>query len=149
VIQRARLVFLAAVALAVVIIAGELPLGALAHEKAAIAGSSRQLQVLQDENKSLSQQVSALNDPATIERIAHAQYGLVMRGQRSYVILPSPGDDSSGASPLSTIPLSPSEIVPNDATGTAQAGTATKSAGHGEGVWAQIENRLEFWHWAF
>jgi cell division protein FtsB len=147
VIQRARLVFVVAVALAVVVIAGELPLGALAHEKAAIAGSSRRLQTLQSENQALSQQVSALNDPATIEWIAHAQYGLVLRGQHSYVILPSPGDDSGGASPLSATPLTPMQIVPND--GTATAAPAAKSAGHSPGLWSQIENRLEFWHWAF
>jgi len=148
-IQRARLIFLAAVILAVVIIAGELPLGALAHEKSAIAGTSRQLQILRAENLSLSQQVSSLNDPATIEGIAHAQYGLVQRGQRSYVILSGPGDNTSGPNPLSSNLLSPLEIVPNDAAGTTPAGGADKSTSHSPGVWSQIQSRLEFWRWAF
>jgi cell division protein FtsB len=148
VIQRARLVFLAAVILALVIVAGELPLGALVHEKSAIAGTSRQLQILRNENQSLSQQVSSLNDSATIEKIAHAQYGLVERGQRSFVILPTEGDGTSGPNPLSSNPLSPLQIVPNDAAGAIPASNAKRGV-HGPGVLSQIESRLEFWRWAF
>jgi cell division protein FtsB len=148
-IQRARLIFLAAVILAVVIVVGEIPLGALVHEKATIAASSRKLQILQNENNSLSQAVSSLEDPSTIERIAHAQYGLIERGQRAYVILPGPGDDTTGPSPLSSTLLSPEQIVPNDAAGATAAAGSGHAANHNPSLWSQIEQRLEFWRWAF
>ena len=140
-IHRARIVFVAALVVSLVIVATEFPLGQLLHERTVIATTGAELQRLQAANRSLAGQISSLHQPATVGRIAHEEYGLVQKGQSSIVVLPSPGD-GGGVDPLATSGIPSSNIVPSDAL---VASPATTGSGTEQGFWSRLLNRLEFW----
>lgn len=142
-IARARAVLAAAFLVGLVIVATEFPLGQLLHERAALAQAGAQLGQLQAQNRQLGAEVSALRDPSTIARIAHDDYGLVTRGERSIVILPSPGSGGRPSGPLSSTSVPRSDLVPSDAIVSAAGGG---SATHQPGFWSRLLQRLEFWH---
>ena len=146
-IGRARILLLLSLVVSLAIVGAELPVGQLLHVRSAITTASGQLSKLDQENAALSQQVSALNQASTIERLAHAQFNLVKPGQRAYVILPSSGA-TGGSNPLSGNPLQPSQIVPTDA-GDLPPSSPPVRKGDRTGLWGQVVGRLEFWRWAF
>lgn len=148
-IRRAKIFLLVAAVVAAVVLATNLPLGALLHGRATVAAETRQLSTLEAENQALSSQVRALDEPTTVGQIAHEDYGLVRPGQRSTVVLPAPSaSGSNGATgPLasSTIPVSdllPSDSILAPATDAEAAGHAART---GPGFWGQVLQRLEFW----
>jgi len=55
-----------------------------------ILGQEQTIAVLKAENTDLATESAALQSDATIERIARAEYGLVMPGQQAFMVLPSP-----------------------------------------------------------
>jgi cell division protein FtsL len=59
-------------------------------QKTDIAAQERTIAVLKAENAKLAAESSALQNDATIEQIARQEYGLVMPGQRAFMVLPSP-----------------------------------------------------------
>lgn len=144
-LRRARLGFVAAIAIAVVIVATQFPLGELVHARAALSFSSTHLAQLRRENASLGAQVKALQQGSTIEQIAHQEYGLVRPGQQAVVVLPG-AHESTGATAsgrLGTFKLPSSDFVPTDSL-LSPGATAAKPATH-EGLWRKVLNRLEFW----
>ncbi len=58
------------------------------HQRSRTAASRHQLAELDAANRQLARRVAALKDPATIERLARANYGLVRPGEKAYVLLP-------------------------------------------------------------
>jgi cell division protein FtsB len=151
VIRRARLTLCAAIVLAAVIVAAELPLGQLLQGRAAIAASTAQLQQLQAEDASLAAEVQALGQPGTIARIAHQQYGLVRPGQEAFVVLPGPSSDGTLAGPLSGAMVPKADIMPSDQVidGLGSGADAPAAPLPGAGLARQFLDRLEFWRWAF
>ncbi len=140
-IARARAALAVAVLIGLVIVATEFPLGQLLHGRAALAQANAQLSDLQAQNRQLGAQVSALRNPSTVARIAHDEYGLVTKGERSIVILPDSGGAPSG--PLSSAKVPTSDLVPSDAI---VSGTGGGPVGHRAGFWSRLLQRLEFWH---
>ncbi|HEV2362243.1 MAG TPA: septum formation initiator family protein [Acidimicrobiales bacterium] len=149
-IYRARLLLVLSIVVAVVIVATELPVASLLHEKQATATAAQKLATLQQENKALVADVHALDSQQTIAWLAHAEFGLVRPGQQSYVILPSSGDSSAGNNPLGYNPLPGIGIVPSGSDSVdATPPSSAKPAKHGQSLWSRVVSRLEFWKWAF
>jgi hypothetical protein len=145
-IRRARLFFLVALLIAVVILVGNFPLGALVRERSTVRTESAQLAALQATNRTLWSQVRALHDPATVAQIAHEQYGLVAPGQRSVVVLPgAAGSSSSTPDPLANNPVPASDLLPSDAI-LDPGVQAARSPAHEPGFWRRVLDTLEFWH---
>ncbi|MHB1987717.1 MAG: FtsB family cell division protein [Acidimicrobiales bacterium] len=161
-LSRARLVFLVAVVLAGIIVATELPVGELLHARAAAATASVELAQVRRENKSLSEQVRDLREGASIQQIAHQQYGLVEPGQASIVVMPgssSTGLPGSGRraksqrvehtnSPLTSATIPKADLVPSDAQlspAPVVGGRHSGSSSAGGGFWQRVLDKLEFW----
>jgi cell division protein FtsB len=66
------------------------PTRALVGQRASIARTQHQLDVLDAQNKSLEAQAKALDTDAEIERLAREQYNLVRPGEEAYAMLPAP-----------------------------------------------------------
>jgi cell division protein FtsB len=148
VIGRARTALLVAVIAGMVIIATEFPLGQLTRGRAAVADASQQLSLLQAQNRALSAEVTSLRQSSTVARIAHQEYGLVGKGERSIVVLPSSppaGDSGTGpsAGPLTSTGVPKSDLVPSDAIVSPSAGTSHPD--RTPGFWERVLQRLEFW----
>lgn len=144
-IRRARLGLLAAVVVAVALVGVQFPLTQLWHEHSAEAAASHELQELRQADSALSKQVAALEQPATVARIAHQDYGLVARGETYVVVLPGPADTYGGAGPLADTKLPASALVPSDATVAAPASDGSGPSTRGESFWSRLLQRLEFW----
>ncbi len=148
-IRRARLLFLVALSVAVVILVANFPLAALVQGRSAVRADGAQLMALQSENRALSSQVRALHDPATVGRIAHEEYGLIFPGQRSVVVLPGPaGSSSSESDPLADNPIPFSDLLPSDAILGPPAKVAQPLVRE-PGFWHRVLGTLEFWHSLF
>jgi cell division protein FtsB len=142
-IARARIFLLVSLIAGVAIVATEFPLGQLLRQRAALGQATQQLSQLQAENRSLAAQVDALHQSSTVARIAHEDYGLVGKGQRAVVVLPSPAKSGSSAGPLDTNEVPKSDLVPSDAI---VAGTGTGPApAKGRSFWTRLLQRFEFW----
>jgi cell division protein FtsB len=140
VIVRARIILAVAFVLGLVIVSSEFPLGQLMSGRAALGQDRLQLRQLDAENRQLSQQLSSLRQPGTIVGIAHAEYGLVTKGEQSIVVLPSPHDRS--ADPLRSTTVPSSDLVPTDAI---VSPGGVPAGGRGAGFWSRLLQRLEFW----
>ncbi|MGD0081845.1 MAG: septum formation initiator family protein [Acidimicrobiales bacterium] len=143
-IARARIFLLVSFVAGIAIVATEFPLGQLLRQHAAVAQATSQLTELQAENRSLASEVSSLHQPSTVARIAHQDYGLVAKGQRSVVVLPSPSKSGSSAGPLGSISVPKSDLVPTDSIVSSTPAAASAPA-KGEGFWARLLQRFEFW----
>ena len=151
-IQRARLFFFAALAIAVVILVANFPLGTLLRERSTLGVDTAQLATLRATDRILAAQVRALHDPATVARIAHEEYGLVAPGLRSFVVLSAPGrSGTSSTDPLSNKAIPRSDLLPSDAIldPGAQAVTDERAPGDGPGFWRRVLDNLEFWRSLF
>lgn len=148
-VGRARLCFLAALVIGAIVLATELPLGNIVRARAAVAKSTTELAALRSENRSLGEQVSELRQGSTIQQIAHQEYGLVLPGQKSIVVMPGGssgarvhGHGSTGSTaPLNSNTIPKSDLVPTDSP----LSPGKSSAKHGEGFWGKVVHRLEFW----
>lgn len=82
------------------------PTRTLVRQEHDIAAVRHQIAALHAENASLRAKAAALHQPATIERLAGREFGLVMPGQKAYAVLPSAGHGAqahpgrAGASPM-------------------------------------------------
>jgi hypothetical protein len=141
VIARARAVLAAAFIVGIVIVATEFPLGQLMRGRAAMAHATVQLTTLEAQNRALAAQVASLHQPSTIARIAHAEYGLVGKGERSVVVLPAPRNDAGAGGPLRATTVPRSDLVPTDAIVSGTPASPVKRAG----FWSRLLQRLEFW----
>lgn len=65
------------------------PMKTYIGERSQVALQERTIAVLGAENAKLASEKAALRQPATIERLARKDYGLVMPGQKAYEVLPS------------------------------------------------------------
>ena len=65
------------------------PTRTLVQQRHQISAVQHQISVLDAENAHLRRTVASLHQPATIERIASKEFGLVMKGQKAYAVLPS------------------------------------------------------------
>jgi cell division protein FtsB len=74
------------------------PTRTLVDQHHQISAVEHQLSVIDAENAHLRHEVAALHQPATIERMASQEFGLVMKGQKAYAVLPSGSTSASGSS---------------------------------------------------
>lgn len=65
-----------------------LPGRTLLAQRHTLAVTQRRVNVLSQENARLATRVQQLQDPARVEQIARAEYGLVRPGQQAYAIIP-------------------------------------------------------------
>ena len=145
-IQRARLLFLVALGVSVVILVANFPVGALMNGRSTIRSDSAELASLQAENRFLGAQVKALHNPAVVGGIAHSEYGLTEPGERSVVVLPgAAGFASAGENPLVDNPVPSSDLLPSDAILNPAITVAPRPV-HEPGFWHRVASGLEFWH---
>ena len=151
-IRRARVALLGATVMAGAILIAELPIGELLHQRSDLASAQLQLKKVEANNSALRSDITALHKPSTIAAIAHAEYGLVKPGQRSYVILPAAGGKTTNALANETLPAS--SVVASDGTGALNSPASGPTIGAGGtkmsgSVWNRVVDRLAFWRWAF
>jgi cell division protein FtsB len=87
-VRRAVKVLLLAVAVGSVVFLFVLPGRTWIDQSRSTSAAQRRLRILTAENAALARRVAELHDPAYIEQVARAQYGLVMPGEKAYGILP-------------------------------------------------------------
>ena len=146
-LYRARISLFAAIGLASALLAFELPIAELLHQKSELATVTSQLNAVDGRNRALSADIGALRQSSTIASIAHAEYGLVNPGQISYALLPSSNGARAASGTLGDTSISAVDLVVPAAT-PVDISDAAKAAPTGPGLWSQVENRLEFWRWA-
>jgi cell division protein FtsB len=149
-LRRARLAFVAAVLAGACILIAELPLGQLVQARASVSRTSYDLAKLENENRTLSRQIEELKQGSLVEQIAHEDYGLVLPGERSVVIMPGGGagrSDTGAAAgesqPLGSTTIPKSDIVPSDAVLSPQTTTGDNSSSGS--YWHRLLERFEFW----
>jgi len=86
------------IALAAVLFLFVLPSRTYLAQRQSLAAAETRLKVFRDENAQLAAQASQLQTSSDIQRIAREQYGLVMPGEKAYVIVPASGSTSAAAS---------------------------------------------------
>lgn len=148
-LHRARFAFVLAAVLALAVVVLETPFSTLVHQRSAVAAAAERLHAVKAENARLSHDVAALRRPSTVASIAHAEYGLVKRGQVAYEI-PGLAGTRSGSDRLGHAHVPAGDLVPPTVSPYG-APDATSTAPHrsSAGLWAQVANRLAFWRSAF
>ncbi len=66
------------------------PTRTLLDQRREVAHINAQIAALQSENAVLRARAADLQKPATIEKIARQEFGLVLPGQRAYAVIPTP-----------------------------------------------------------
>jgi cell division protein FtsB len=66
------------------------PVRAWMDQRAALDRSQHQLEVLQREQRRLTDEAKRLADPQEIERLARARYGMVRHGEQAYSVVATP-----------------------------------------------------------
>ncbi|MCU1489215.1 MAG: hypothetical protein JWM85_620 [Acidimicrobiaceae bacterium] len=147
-VGRARAALVGAAVLSVAVLVLELPLGELLRQRQDLASAGSQLAAVQAADKHLAADVASLKRPATVAAIAHQDYGLVQKGQRAYVVLPTAGSPSAlaGSGTIPTADLVPSSVSPY---GSADSSGSSAPARPTAGLWRRVLDRLEFWRSAF
>jgi cell division protein FtsL len=100
-VRRAVWPFLVSVAVVGVLFLLVFPARTYLTQRRSLVAAQTKVKVLTTQNKNLDQRVTALQDPAEIERLAREQYGMVKPGEEAYAILPTP------APPTTTPPPKP------------------------------------------
>lgn len=93
-------VLLSALALTV---SGVFPFRQLIDQRRAVEQSRQQLAALEEKNRELEEDITALGTDAEIERIARDQYGLVRPGETGYVIVSPPGAETADAADVEPV----------------------------------------------
>ena len=137
---------LGAALFAAVIVVAWFPARELIGQHEELSAVNGQLSVLAKRNASLSADISALSSYSTIAAIAHEQYGLVRRGQSSYVILPAVGSAAANGA-LTTVSIAPQDLIAAPIDEPRPASTGGSSTGSAS-FWSRFESHLEFWRWA-
>jgi cell division protein FtsB len=68
-------------------------------QRRSLAAAETRVNVLGKANAQLNQRMASLQTPAEIERLARQYYGLKMKNETPYVILPSPASSTPAAPP--------------------------------------------------
>lgn len=143
-VRRARAALAGACCVAGLLAVFELPVGQLLRQRGDLARLNAELHNTRAADRHLSGEILALNRPATVAAIAHAEYGLVHPGQRAYAVLPAAG---SGAELTARPSLPLSDLVPPSVS--PYAPLAGPPPAPRTGLWQRVMNRLAFWRWAF
>lgn len=143
-LRRARLVLVAAVIGALIVVGAEFPLSELLHQHADLALTQEQLGTLASRNSSLTADVVALSSSSTVNAIAHEEYGLVQPGQDSYVILPA-ANSAAAKRGLSIPAIPPQDLIA--ASPVAGPATLSPTTSASTSFWSRFASHLEFWHW--
>jgi cell division protein FtsB len=97
-------------ALAVLIVGGVLvgvyPTRTWLRQQRAVSASEHDLAALREQNQQLQDEATRLQDPAEIERLARAEYNLVLPGEEAYAIIPG--------APTSTVPVPMITVIEPD-----------------------------------
>ena len=102
--RRAVWPFLVSVAVVGVLFLLVFPARTYLAQRRSLVAAQTKLKVLTTENKGLDQRVTALQQPAEIERLAREQYGMVKPGEEAYAILPTPAPPTTVPPPKPPAP---------------------------------------------
>ena len=142
-LYRARIGLVAAGIASLVVLLCWFPLGELLRQRSELSSLSNQVSSVNAHNASLRGEVRSLGtEAATIETLAHQEFGLVKPGQVPYVILPQAGS-STGSPTLTARPIPVSDLVADQPV---VAPHVSAPAPSGPGFWSRFTSRLEFWH---
>ena len=129
---RARLLLVAAVAAAAVVLFAWFPASSLMHQRSTLSQTESQLETLHRQDAALAQEKRNLSAPGEIGRIAREQYQLVSPGQQAYEVLPPSGAARTGSAyagdPGTQGPVEPSataELPPGATTVTVPPTTSS------------------------
>ncbi len=75
------------------------PTRTLVEQRHQIAAVRHEIALLDAENAHLRHEAADLQRPATIERIAREEFGLVMKGEKAYAVLPPPSAAARRSAP--------------------------------------------------
>jgi cell division protein FtsB len=175
-VRRLRLVFVVTLVTCLVFLGFELPASELLAERSATGATAAELRSLDASATRLRASISELHQSSTIAALAQSELGLVAKGQRVDLVLPSgtaARSAETSSSALQNRALPPSVFVPSDAAITAALGApsaANRAALPGErssnaarghedrsgragspspGFFTEVLHHLEFWRTAF
>lgn len=138
-LRRARAALVTSLVVGGLVVATQLPIGELIHQRSDLATVDAELGAANAAASRLRHDVASLGQPQTIANIAHQDYGLVNKGQTTYVVLPSSG----GAAQLSNPEIPKGDLMPSSLSPYAPVKAAVaRSAGS---LWHRVLKRLEFW----
>jgi hypothetical protein len=140
-LYRARLGLVVATVASFVALVSWFPLGELLRQRGELAALTSQVASIDHRNATLSGDVASLRTDASVETIAHQEFGLVKPGQLSFVVLPAAGS-TTGAPALDPTPIPRTDVVAEPPATAPE----TASARSGPGFWGRFISRLEFWH---
>lgn len=172
--RRSRIPVAVAGVFALAVLATSFPLAGLLSQHHQLSAAAAQLQQVQRDNRSLTEQQRALNSNAAIAQLARGDYQMVSPGQTLYDVLPptsksgtsTPGSATNGdpgnqplVAPANAPDLSPQPGLPQPipASAASAGASATKggSSGSGSGgagaastpstFWGRVTDTLEFW----
>jgi cell division protein FtsL len=127
--RAVRLLLLAMIAVGVLLLF-VFPFRTLVDQRHQLSSTQRQITALTKENDQLSARIKSLKTPSQIEQIAHQDFGLVMKGQQSYTIIPK-------SSPTTTAPVAktPAAKTPTTKTPTTKTPGQAKKRAHRARRW--------------
>lgn len=163
-----------AAAFGAVVLATSFPASELLSQRQAISSATSEVQRLKSSDRALSAMAARLSRPATVDRLARQEFGLVEPGVKVYSIEPPSGSQPGaglGPSPLTTPPVLPGGFGGSAPTGGGPAtgsgsgssasdsgsgspsGSTGKTSGSGssggtgahEGLLGRVIHTLEFW----
>ncbi len=138
-LRRARAALVASLVVGGLVVATQLPITELVHQRGDLATVDAELAAASSAVGRLRHDIASLRQPQAIANIAHQDYGLVRKGQTTYVVLPSSG----AASQLSKPQIPRSDLMPTSLSPYAAVKAAiSRPAGS---LWHRVLKRLEFW----
>ena len=81
------------VVLGVAFVSAIVPFQQILAQRKEVAEAAAQLAAVEDENQVLQSEISALNTPVEIERLAREKLGYVFPGETAYVVVSPPGTE--------------------------------------------------------
>ncbi|HUO46486.1 MAG TPA: septum formation initiator family protein [Acidimicrobiia bacterium] len=100
---------LAMLLLGVGVVSAVIPFRQITEQRARVEAATAELASLQSENRLLEAEITALNTPQEVERLARERLGYVMPGEIPYVVVEPPADATTATVPDSLLPLPPDD----------------------------------------
>lgn len=150
-----RLVVLASAVAVLALFVAVFPTRTWLSQRASLAAASSQLTRLDRQNTVLADQARQLGTDSEVERLARADFGLVMPSEKAYAILPPAASSAkpgvwapapatwAGAGPAQSALDQAERPLGQRPPTTASSQKASHKAGGG--LWAGILNDLAFW----
>jgi cell division protein FtsB len=129
--RRIRILTLACIAFAVIVLATSFPAAALFRQRQSISQASSDLSTLNAQIHSLKGQEEQLSQPENVAAIARRDYEMVRPGQTAYRVIPTSKSSSTSGAVVGQGTLDQGPVVPGSAESQALVGAADGSTSTG------------------